>query len=167
MTTVFGQHSRRYHIKHRPLLPFVLAMCFCVSATDQAPAITLLPGDLLIVDQSAFGNTGGVIRVDPVTGDQSHVSSLGSFLNPIGIAIDATGDLLIVDTSAFDNTGGVIRVDPVTGAQSHVSSLGSFLNPVGIAIVSSPIPEPTSLIVWLFLGCIGLTVGRRRSNKAA
>jgi hypothetical protein len=99
-------------------------------------------GDLIVVDPEAFGGPcpggcGGVIRVDPVTGAQTTVSSGGSFSDPVGVAIAPNGDILVVDSGAFGGPGGIIRVDPVTGAQTTVSSAGSFFTPAGIAIAAN------------------------------
>jgi sugar lactone lactonase YvrE len=49
-------------------------------------------GDILVADRSAFGGPGidgpgGVIRVDPASGAQTPVSSGGSFVDPLGIAV--------------------------------------------------------------------------------
>ena len=76
-----------------------------------------------------------MIRVDPATGAQTTVSSGGSFVNPLGIAVEADGDILVADADAFGGHGGAIRVDPATGAQTTVSAGGSFVSPVGIAVV--------------------------------
>jgi hypothetical protein len=44
-------------------------------------------GQILVADPTAFGGGGGVIRIDPETGSQTIVSSGGSFVDPIGIAV--------------------------------------------------------------------------------
>jgi hypothetical protein len=51
------------------------------------------PGDILVADRDAFGGPclngcGGVIRVNPVGGAQTTVSSGGSFVEPDGIAVE-------------------------------------------------------------------------------
>src|SRR6266508_4141548 len=85
---------------------------------------------LVVADQQAFGGGGGLIRVDPVTGQQTEISAGGFFINPAAVVIDSVGQLIVVDfTSA-----AVIRVDPVTGAQSILSSGGFLTYPWGIAI---------------------------------
>jgi hypothetical protein len=99
----------------------------------ESAALGLAPGELVVVDADAFGG-GGVLRVNPVTGAQTTVSSGGSFVEPLGIALAPSGDMFVVDPNAFGGLGGVIRVNPATGAQTTVSSGGSFVGPVGIAL---------------------------------
>jgi DNA-binding beta-propeller fold protein YncE len=83
---------------------------------------------------------GAVIRVDPLTGVQSLVSSGGEFFDPAGIAVAPDGQIYVVDNRAPDNDGAVIRVDPRTGAQTLVTARSSAPGrreldlPFGIAI---------------------------------
>ena len=85
---------------------------------------------------------GAVIRVDPLTGVQSLVSSGGEFFDPAGIAVAPDGQIYVVDNRAPDNDGAVIRVDPRTGAQTLVTERSSAPGrreldlPFGIAIES-------------------------------
>jgi sugar lactone lactonase YvrE len=85
---------------------------------------------------------GAVIRVDPLTGLQSLVSSGGEFFDPAGIAVAPGGEIYVVDNRAPDNDGAVIRVDPRTGAQTLVTERSSEAGrreldlPFGIAIES-------------------------------
>jgi hypothetical protein len=102
-------------------------------------------GDLLVADQQAFpGAGGGVIRVNPVTGQRTTVSENASpagapdFVDPFALTLAANGDILVSDQNAFGGGGGVIRVDPVTGVRATVSQNGappggpSFDAPFGI-----------------------------------
>ena len=96
-------------------------------------------GDLVIADMGVSNQRdGAVIRVDPLTGRQSTVSSGGNFYDPAGIAVGRGGVLYVLDNLAGPNSGAVIRVDPVTGAQqpisSNLSSPGLFDLPFGIAV---------------------------------
>ena len=95
-------------------------------------------GNLVVVDMGVPNRKdGAVIRVDPVSGRQSLVSSGGSFYDPAGIAVGPGGVLYVVDNLAADNNGGVIRVDPRTGAQTLIASnnpVGLFDLPFGIAV---------------------------------
>ncbi len=113
--------------------------------------IALAPnGDIYVTDEDAFAdNSGGVIRVDPVTGARTVVSANGapaggpSFVEPVGVLLGPDGDLLVVEEDGFaDASGGVIRVDPTTGARTTVSANAapagspSFRQPYGIALAS-------------------------------
>ena len=101
-------------------------------------------GDLLVADQNAFGGGGGVIRVNPVTGQRTTVSENASpaggpqFVDPFALTLAANGDILVSDQNAFGGGGGVIRVDPVTGVRTTVTQNGaptggpSFDAPFGI-----------------------------------
>ena len=44
-------------------------------------------GDIVVADPLAFGGSGGVIRVDPITGEQNLVSSNQFFVDPVSIAV--------------------------------------------------------------------------------
>lgn len=86
-------------------------------------------GHLLVTDPAAFDDLGGgVIVLDPVTGQRTTLSANGqpvgvpNFVEPEGLTIDTGGDLLVADQDAFGGGGGVIRVDRQTGERSVVSS---------------------------------------------
>ena len=108
-------------------------------------ALVLDPdGSIIVADPGAFGGTGGLIRVDSITGQQTPLSSnaisiQGLFEDPVGIAIAHSGQLLVTDSSAYGGGGAVIAVDRATGQQSLVSNdtvspTALFVNPSGIAI---------------------------------
>jgi DNA-binding beta-propeller fold protein YncE len=83
---------------------------------------------------------GAVIRVDPLTGVQSLVSSGSEFFDPAGIAVAPDGQIYVADNRAPDNDGAVIRVDPRSGAQTLVTERSSAPGrgeldlPFGIAV---------------------------------
>lgn len=112
-------------------------------------------GTLFVTDTNAF-TSGGVIGVDPQTGEQSKVSAndlpVNStsmvFESPEGIATDLNGDLVVVQPSAPPAFGGdpgsVVHVDTATGAASVLSSNDApanvgvselFADPYGITVV--------------------------------
>ena len=96
-------------------------------------------GSLVVADMGVRNQKdGAVIRVDPITGRQSVVSSGGAFYDPSGIAIGPGGVLYVLDNLAGANSGAVIRVDPDTGHQDLISSdfnpLALFDLPFGIAV---------------------------------
>lgn len=86
----------------------------------------LNPGDIIVVDY-ASGVGGSVIIVEPGAGGQTLLSTGGNFVNPFGIAVDATGRIFVVDPDA----GKVIEVDNTSGVQSVLAVLPK---PAGIAI---------------------------------
>jgi Ca2+-binding RTX toxin-like protein len=104
-------------------------------------------GTLIVADPGAFGGNGGLIRVDPDSGQEFPLSSdsssaQGLFVDPVGVAISHTGFIYVVDSSAAGGGGAVIGVDPSSGQQSLLSSnvtapTPAFVNPSGIAIEGS------------------------------
>jgi DNA-binding beta-propeller fold protein YncE len=120
-------------------LVFACGLALLVAALG-SPAFaqgTLTPGDIYVADPSAASGSGAVIRIHPINGAQTLVSSGGLFSDPVGIAISQAGEIYVVDSTAFGGNGGVIRVNPTTGAQTPVSSGGRFEDPTGIAIAAN------------------------------
>ena len=102
-------------------------------------------GSILVADYGAFApGTGGIIRVDPVTGARTTLSRNGAPLGgpqfglPWDVAVADNGKIYVIDDSS--GGGKVIEVDPVTGARTLVSRNTSpaggpsFDWPWGIAI---------------------------------
>jgi len=91
-------------------------------------------GLLYVVDRDAFNITnqgsGGVIRVDPATGQQTVVSVRDNLESPMGMAVEANGD--VVAASFFGDS--IVRVDPATGAQSLVATNGLLSGPIGLVV---------------------------------
>jgi Ca2+-binding RTX toxin-like protein len=88
-------------------------------------------GQTYVSDQNAFGGSGGVIGVEPGSGEQFAVASnansqLNLFADPFGIAIESGGDLAIADLSAppggSAGDGAVVGVDLETGEEFLISS---------------------------------------------
>ena len=109
--------------------PLIIAATALVAAALPAGAPAAVdPGDLLIADQSASAGTGAVIAVNPANGAQEVISdntiNTGTdlFVDPQGIALEASGSILVADISSGPvNTGAIIRVNPTTGQQTVVS----------------------------------------------
>jgi DNA-binding beta-propeller fold protein YncE len=79
-------------------------------------------GNLVVADLGVPNRRdGAVIRVNPLTGRQSLVSSGGEFFDPAGIAVGPGGQIYVVDNRARDDNGAVIRIDPRTGAQTLIT----------------------------------------------
>ena len=104
-------------------------------------------GTFIVADPLAFGGSGGLIRVDPNTGNQSplsnnEISSANLFVDPVGVAVAPSGALMVADSGAGGGTGAVIEVDAATGQQSLLSSnavspLDLLADPFGIAVERS------------------------------
>lgn len=89
---------------------------------------------ILVVDTKALGR-GALFRIDPVSGQQTAVSSGDLFDAPIGIAIAEDGTVLVTDLGPEGpDSGCVLRVDSATGAQERVSSGGMLRRPFGVAV---------------------------------
>ncbi len=126
----------------RRLTTGLLAVCvtgaFAFGAAPAgALAVTLRPGDILVNASSSVGPQGccvaSVIRVDPLNGSQTLVTSGGLMVYPAGIALSQDQHILVSDP--FASIGpAVLRVDPATGNQTVLSSGGSLAYPFGIAI---------------------------------
>jgi DNA-binding beta-propeller fold protein YncE len=98
-------------------------------------------GSLVVADLGVPNlRDGAVIRVDPLTGAQSLVSSGGEFYDPAGIAVAPDGQIFVVDNRAPDDDGAVIKVDPGSGRQTLVTERSDLPGrdeldlPFGIAI---------------------------------
>jgi glucose/arabinose dehydrogenase len=110
---------------------------------DPTAIIPRANGHLLVLDpNSGASGNGGLIDVDPATGDQAYVRSTFSpcpLVDPTGMALDDTGRIYIVDPDAYGLTGGVCRLDadgsnPVTVSQNGVAPQTRFGNPGGIVV---------------------------------
>jgi Ca2+-binding RTX toxin-like protein len=102
-------------------------------------------GVILVVDRNAFGFEGGVIAVDPATGQQSVFSSNDQPVNAGsqlfgdtrgGIAVLPSGVVLVGDSGSTAN--GLIAVDPADGKQSIFSNNAQPVN-VGSAFYEIPV----------------------------
>ncbi len=78
----------------------------------------LSSGDIIVADD----NTDAIIRVDPVTGEQTIISQGGFFKDPENLVMDSDGNILVADGDAAGGAGAIIKVDPVTGDQTILSS---------------------------------------------
>jgi hypothetical protein len=94
---------------------------------------------LLVADMGAFATStdhtadGRIIRVDPVTGRQSLVTSGNLLVDPAGLTIAPDGLIYVVENVGTLGTPSVISVNPATGAQTLVTQGGELCYPFGIA----------------------------------
>jgi DNA-binding beta-propeller fold protein YncE len=97
-------------------------------------------GSLLVADMGAFATTtdrpadGRIVRVDPVTGHQSLVTSGNLLVDPAGIAVAPDGLIYVVENVGTMGTPAVVSVNPATGAQTLVTQGGQLCYPFGIAV---------------------------------
>ena len=97
-------------------------------------------GSLLVADMGAFATStdrsadGRIIRVDPVTGRQSIVTSGNLLVDPAGVALAPDGLIYVVENVGTMGTPGVVSVNPATGAQTLVTQGGQLCYPFGIAV---------------------------------
>ena len=126
LSRILGHATRAAAAVLSVLAPALLVLLF---ASSLVSAVTINPGDILVVDGNALGGSGGIFKIDPATGAQTIVSSGGFFQEPVGIVIEASGNIVVTD-----RTGFVIRVDPATGIQNVLSAGGYFADPFGLAL---------------------------------
>jgi sugar lactone lactonase YvrE len=79
---------------------------------------------------------GRLIRVDPLTGNQSLLAVGDQMVDPAGLAVAPNGDVWVADNLEADDNGRIIRIDPTTGAQTTVAQGGQLDLPFGIALES-------------------------------
>ncbi|MFJ4776306.1 hypothetical protein [Streptomyces sp. NPDC088762] len=96
-------------------------------------------GNILVADLSSKG-PGAIIRIDPVTGDQTVLSVSDGTLDPLrpgGVCVAADGTVVVVEQAGpvpEPAAPRVVRIDPVTGVRTVVSAGGAFVSPVDVAI---------------------------------
>lgn len=125
----------------------------------EGSAVTLNPGDILVSDAQAFGGTGGIIRVNPLTGAQTTVSSGGSFVDPAYVTLDGAGQILVSDLAAFGGSGGIIRVNPGSGVQTTVSNNAISTAAGGGAFFGSPIGIALDTAGQILVSDLGIVSG--------
>jgi sugar lactone lactonase YvrE len=107
-------------------------------------------GKVLVADDSAFGGTGGIIKVNPKTGKESKLSANNQAVNashqlfetPEGLTVGRRGKILVTDQAAFGGDGGIIKVNPKTGKESKLSANDQAVNATHQLFV-----EPTDVTV--------------------
>ena len=111
-------------------------------------------GRVVVADNNAFapdlGSDGGLILVDPRTGEESVLvdgTAPGALIDePDGLAFSPAGFLGVADFDAGSgHDGALIKVDPRTGAQSLIADNGTssadlFSDPTGVAFLRSGKP---------------------------
>lgn len=97
-------------------------------------------GTLLVADMGGYATAtdraadGRIVRVDPVTGQQSLVTSGNLLVDPAGLALGPDGLIYVVENVGTLGQPSVVSVDPATGAQTLVTMGGELCYPFGIAV---------------------------------
>ncbi len=97
-------------------------------------------GSLLVADMGDYATPttrtpdGRIIRVDPVTGRQSLVTSGNLLVDPAGLAIAPNGLIYVIENVGTLGQPAVVSVNPATGAQTLVTQGGQLCYPFGIAV---------------------------------
>ena len=100
-------------------------------------------GSLLVADMGAYATAtdrtadGRIIRVDPVTGQQSLVSSGNLLVDPAGLVVAPSGAIYVLENVGTNGQPAVVSVDPASGAQSLVTRGDDLCYPFGIALEPS------------------------------
>lgn len=96
---------------------------------------------MLVVDAGALEfveGTNEVMRIDPLTGEQTVISTDDLIVVPTAITVEKTGNILVSDASGFVGIGlgpsRILRIDPDSGQQAIVSSGGLLLDPRDLAV---------------------------------
>jgi sugar lactone lactonase YvrE len=118
-----------------PPLPRLAALVLIILGLGTpAGAVELRNGDLVVVDagrSAPNAQPARVIRIDPVSGEQTLVSEGGLLVSPVAVAVQGTSTIFVSDSGAGPNQGAILRIDPADGAQTVVE--GSFAGLLGMA----------------------------------
>ena len=93
-------------------------------------------GDLLVAAAGEYGEgaDGKIVRVDPMTGQQTVISEGGFLVDPEDVVVGPGLQLYVVDGESLENSfGQVLRIDPLTGEQTRLDLVQVF-GPIAVAI---------------------------------
>jgi streptogramin lyase len=91
-------------------------------------------GTLVVADPDAFDGGGGLIRVDPDTGQQTKVAASTVFSKPFGVAVEADGMIVVAYSQRSPGFGDVLRVNPGNGEHRRVAPEGRFFTPFFVTV---------------------------------
>lgn len=91
-------------------------------------------GTLVVADPDAFGGGGGLIRVDPDSGQQTKIVASTVFATPFGVAVEPDGMIVVAYSQRAPGVGDVLRVDPATGEHRRVAPTGQFSTPFFVVL---------------------------------
>jgi hypothetical protein len=91
-------------------------------------------GTIVVSDERAFGDKGGVIRIDPATGAQTPLARGGEmFVSPLAVAVGKDGTVLVLARTP-DSSQGIFRIHPQTGVQSLLTRIAFSHNMAEMAV---------------------------------
>src|SRR5439155_20915990 len=88
------------------------------------------------IDIFVEDSLGPIVRVDPVSGAQTLISTGGYLQRPQGIAVNGK-NVYVTDVATEDmnfGVGRIIRIDQRNGNQTVLSEAGNLVGPVGITV---------------------------------
>src|SRR5262245_32677375 len=89
------------------LLPMGLCLALVARA---APPERVVSGDILVANTDPrAGASSGIVKIDPVTGNQTVLSKGGFFVAPNDVVV-GPDKLYVADSAAFNNVGAVLSV---------------------------------------------------------
>ena len=86
----------------------------------------------IVIADAGYETYGAIISIDPLTGDQTIISSGGLFHDPNSVAVDsADGTLVVADSAA----NALFTVNPYTGEQDVLTYIVPY--PSGVVILTT------------------------------
>jgi streptogramin lyase len=127
--------STRVHWPFRAALAALLlaALVLTFDSGGAQAAVDIRAGDIIVADIGGVGGgnfRGEILRIDPLTGFQTVVSSGDKLVDPLGIAVGLDGTIVVADLGA----DAVITIDPSSGAQTIFATGNHLINPIGVDI---------------------------------
>lgn len=107
--------------RYRAVACAVLALAAAIAPLTFAPGAAR-GAEILVVDGGLADGSGGVVRVDPVTGEQNLFSTGENFSLPAAIELAPDGTLIVADQGPEDGPPILVRVDPITGGQTLIAT---------------------------------------------
>jgi hypothetical protein len=109
-------------------------------------------GNLLVVNTGSPANhvSGSIVRVDPVTGAQTLITSFGPYSGTDSGSLSGDGSTIFVGAiSNGDTPGQIIAVDAATGTQNTVCAGGILSQVEGIRVFSAPVQAASTTTLVL------------------
>jgi DNA-binding beta-propeller fold protein YncE len=105
--------------------------------SDPASVAFLPDGRLVVTDLTAFGGGGGLIIVDPDSGQQHTAVAATEFSRPSGIAVEPGGHAIVAYMQRPAGRGNVLEVDLQTAEHRLIVPDADLFEPFGVALEAS------------------------------